>query len=71
MARWTSQVFSFGGNTDSVSDGSATVQLSIVDANLAPIKVDNSLEDFIMFIPMAADNLPAFAYIGKQMGKYP
>lgn len=67
MARWAGQVYSFGGNTDAISDGSATVQLSLVDSSLKDIKVTNSHRDFIMYIPIAEDEEQEhlFTYVGK------
>ena len=59
MANWKDQVYGFGGNKDTLSDGSATVQLSLVDANQKSIPVANSREDFIMKIPIDGDQIPA------------
>ena len=57
MANWKDQIYGFGGNTESLSEGSPTVQLSLVDANMEPIPVTESREDFVMKIPIPADSI--------------
>nr|XP_045617521.1 uncharacterized protein LOC123770009 [Procambarus clarkii] len=57
MAKWKGQVHGYGGGRDQLSDDSATVQLSLVDATSTPIPVNNSLEDFIMYIPRSQETV--------------
>lgn len=64
MTKWKGAVHGYGGGREQLSDDSATVQLSLVDANSRPIPVNNSLEDFIMYIPRAADAVAEPALVG-------
>ncbi|XP_069937974.1 polycystin-1-like protein 2, partial [Cherax quadricarinatus] len=57
MAKWKGQVHGYGGGRDQLSEDSATVQLSLVDSTMKPIPVNNSLEDFIMYIPRAQETV--------------
>ncbi|XP_069982225.1 uncharacterized protein [Penaeus vannamei] len=57
MAKWKGQVHGYGGGRDQLSDDSATMQLSLVDARSMPIPVNGSLQDFIMYIPRAKDTV--------------
>ncbi|XP_063839801.1 uncharacterized protein LOC135088742 isoform X2 [Scylla paramamosain] len=55
MTKWKGAVHGYGGGREQLSNDSATVQLSLVDANSQPIPVNNSLEDFIMYIPRSEE----------------
>ncbi|KAG7154293.1 Polycystic kidney disease protein 1-like 2-like 4, partial [Homarus americanus] len=57
MAKWKGQVHGYGGGRDQLSEDSATVQLSLVDSMSMPIPVNDSLEDFIMYIPRAQETV--------------
>lgn len=64
MTKWKGAVHGYGGGQEQLSDDSATVQLSLVDAESQPIPVNNSLEDFIMYIPRAEDTIAEPALVG-------
>ncbi|MPC09664.1 Polycystic kidney disease protein 1-like 2 [Portunus trituberculatus] len=55
MTKWKGAVHGYGGGREQLSNNSATVQLSLVDADSNPIPVNNSLEDFIMYIPRSEE----------------
>ena len=55
MTKWKGTVHGYGGGREQLSDDSATVQLSLVDADSQPIPVNNSLQDFIMYIPRSEE----------------
>lgn len=65
MTKWKGAVHGYGGGREQLSDDSATVQLSLVDADSQPIPVNNSLEDFIMYIPRAEDTVAEPALVGE------
>ncbi|XP_068225345.1 uncharacterized protein [Palaemon carinicauda] len=57
MTKWKGQVHGYGGGRDQLSEDSSTLQLSLVDTNLNPIPVEDTLEDFIMYIPRAQETV--------------
>ncbi|XP_064091678.1 uncharacterized protein LOC135205258 [Macrobrachium nipponense] len=57
MTKWKGQVHGYGGGRDQLSDDSSTLQLSLVDINLNPIPVRDTLEDFVMYIPRAEETI--------------
>ncbi|XP_063584721.1 polycystin-1-like protein 2 [Penaeus indicus] len=65
MAKWKGQVHGYGGGRDQLSDDSATMQLSLVDSRSMPIPVNNSLQDFIMYIPRAKETVQEPELVGK------
>lgn len=55
MTKWKGAVHGYGGGREQLSEDSATVQLSLVDVDSQPIPVNNSREDFIMYIPRSEE----------------